>query len=156
MKTHSLPLGALLLLLSACGSSDAKAKGLSALQSGDYDAAATSLETAVASLDPSDPGYMEVAMGHCKALAHVDAQKAKAAFEELASAQELRVADYSEIVTHLLSAKQFVPAIEIMDNGLKKFPDDTKMAAIRDKVVEQSKQAADPDAMSALEGLGYL
>jgi hypothetical protein len=152
----TLPLLALVFLAGSCGSADPKTEGLSALQASDYGKAAVHLETALASLDPGSPDYMEVARGRCKALAHTDSQKAKAEFEKLASARELRVADYSEIVGHLLSAKQFMPAVEIMDGGLKKFPDDPKMILIKEKVIAQSKQAADPAAMQALAGLGYL
>jgi hypothetical protein len=152
----TLPLLALVFSAGSCGSADPKAEGMSALQASDYGKAAVHLETALASLDPGSPDYMEVAMGRCKALAHTDSQKAKAEFEKLATSQDMRVADYSEIVSHLLSAKQFMPAIEIMDGGLKKFPGDPKMILIKEKVVAQSKQAADPAAMQTLKGLGYL
>ncbi len=144
------------LVLTACGSGDPKKEGLDALQDSRWSDAVASLDKAIVDLDPSSPDYMEVAMGRCKALAHVDAKKAQTEFETLVAAGKVKVADFSEVVSHLLSAKQYVPAIELMDKGIKQFPEDPKMIQIRDTVVAQSKQANDPAANAALTGLGYL
>jgi hypothetical protein len=146
----------LALSLASCGSSDPKKEGLEAIQAGKWPEAVASLDKAMKDLPADSPDYMEVAMGHCTALAHVDAPKAKAEFETLITSNKAQIADFSTIVSHLLASKQFMPAIDLMDKGLKHFPEDPKMLAIKDKVVEASKQANDPEAQAALKGLGYL
>ena len=74
----------------------------------------------------------------------------------LAGANELEVGDYTMVVSHLMQAKAWVPAIEVMDAGKKKFPDNPKMDLLVEKVVAESKAAGDDAATAALQGLGYM
>ena len=82
MRTlHCLTL-AVALSIAACenSSSDAKEAGYQALQSGDFEGAVASFEEALATRSTGDADYVEVAVGHCQALAHVDAAKTKTTF----------------------------------------------------------------------------
>ncbi len=156
MRSSLFPcLLALSLTLFSCGSSDPKKEGLEAIQTGKWDEAVASLDKAFAGLPAEAPDYMEIAMGRCTALAHVDAPRAKAEFESLIKSGKTQVADFSTIVGHLIAANEYVPAIELMDKGLKQYPEDPKMVNLRDTVVSKSKASGSPEAQNALKGLGY-
>ena len=156
MRSLLLPcLLALSLTLVSCGSSDPKKEGLEAIQSGKWDEAVASLDKAIAGLPAEAPDYMEIAMGRCTALAHVDAPRAKAEFETLIQSGKTQMADFSTIVSHLMAANEYVPAIELMDKGLKQFPEQPEMVNLRNRVVLESKASGSPEAQNALKGLGY-
>jgi hypothetical protein len=156
MRTfHSLLL-ALLLPLGACGgaSGDPKEAGYQALQSGDYAAAAADFEKALAARSPSDADYVEVAVVHCQALAHVDPAKTKTTF--LALGDQVTDKDYSSVVVELVDVKEFQVAIDILEAGVTRFPESPKMELIKDKVVKASLETGDPALLAKLKGLGYL
>lgn len=156
MRTQLPVLLALTLSLAACGggSGDAKEDGFQALQSGDYADAAADFEKALATRGQSDADYVEVAVGQCQALAHVDAEKAKTKF--LALGDQAADKDYSIVVAELVTAKELLVAVEVMEAGVTRFPESPKMQQLKDKVVKASQESGDPDALAALKGLGYL
>ena len=173
-------LAALTLLLAACGSSDPKAEGLLALQSGEYEQAVAKLETALASTGPASPDFKEVAMGHCSALAYLDGEKARTAFEELASQCALSQADYSGFISHLVKARRFVPAVELLDQALKEFPEDPLLeeeairpiddvlappddaptreflVTLKEKALAKANQEPESEEARRLQSMGYL
>lgn len=155
MRTFPLTL-LLALSLAACGDSDPKEAGYKAIQSGEWAKAAASFDKALANLEPGSEERAELAVARCQALAHTAPEQAKTEFLALAGSTQLEPKDFTIVVTDLVSEKQFVPAIDILDVGIKSFPEHPKMTLLKDKVVEESKKSADPAALEKLKGMGYL
>lgn len=154
---RTLPLTLLLTLsLAACGDSDPKEAGYKAIQSGDWSGAAASFQKALDAAEPGSPDRVELAVARCQALAHTAPDQAKAEFLALAASAQLEPKDYTIVVSDLVSEKHFVPAIDILDVGVKTFPEHPKMTQLQQKVVEESQKADDPAALEKLKGLGYL
>ncbi len=156
MRTHHSLALALALSIAACGdgSGDAKEAGFQALQSGDFAEAAGHFEQALATRSSSDDDYVEIAVGHCQALAHVDASQAKTTF--LALGDLVTDKDYSIVVVELVNVREFEVAIDILEAGVTRFPESPKMLLIKDKVVKASQESGDPALLEKLKGLGYL
>ena len=55
-----------------------------------------------------------------------------------------------------MTAKAFLPAVTVMDLGIKAYPEDEKMELVKEKVIAESKAANDAGALAALQGMGYL
>ena len=146
----------LTLFLAACGDSDPKEAGYQAIQSGDWAKAAASFEKALADLEPGSVDRVELAVARCQALAHTAPEQAKSEFLALAQTAQLEPQDFTIVVTDLVSENHFVPAIDILDYGVKSFPEHPKMTLLKDKVVAESQKAADPAALEKLKGMGYL
>ncbi len=156
MQKHLASL--LLLSLAACGGGDPKADGFAAYGSGDYTTAVAKLDEALASRTQADADYLEIAVGRCQALAHVDAAKCQKEFLALAGANAdgIQSQDYSMIISELVAAKGFEPAVMVVDDGIKRFTESPKLVQLKDKIVQESKKAGDAGALKALDGLGYL
>ena len=162
MRTqHALAL-ALALSIAACGSGscDAKEAGYQALQSGDFEGAVTSFEEALATRSMDDADYVEVAVGHCQALAHVDAAKTKTTF--LALGDHTTDKDYSIVVAELVSESEFEVAIEILAAGVARFPNSPKMQQVKERVgktmeiaIQESANPEATKARKAIEAMGY-
>jgi hypothetical protein len=79
-----------------------------------------------------------------------------AQIEALASArpQNMPAAQYSATADQLKSAGQGVAAIQLLDLGLKRFPEDATLTAL----IEEAKAApdADSDELEMLRSLGYI
>ncbi|TDJ67510.1 MAG: hypothetical protein E2O39_14665 [Planctomycetota bacterium] len=156
MRTHHSVLLALTLSIAACGggTGDAKEAGFQALQSGDFADAAGHFEQALATRSPSDEDYVEIAVGHCQALAHIDPAQTKTTF--LALGDQVTPKDYSIVVVELVAVREFVTAIDILEAGVTRFPESPKMSVIKDRVVKASLEVGDSAALAKLKGLGYL
>jgi tetratricopeptide (TPR) repeat protein len=79
----------------------------------------------------------------------------KSQLERLASAHPERISatDYSSSAQLLQAAGQKPTAIEILDLGLKRFPDDAVLA----KMIEDSvASGSDPEELEMLRSLGYI
>ena len=152
---HSLLL-ALALAFTACnGGSDPKETAYAALQAGDHATAVSAFDEALAASDPGAPDHTELQLARCEALAYLDGDRAEAEFRDLcAGGAEIGVRQYSLIAGALLGADATVNAVNVVDMGVKAFPDDPKMAALLEKVKEAA--ATDPAALDALKGMGYL
>jgi len=154
---------ALPLALAACsGPSDPKAlidEATQSLNSGDFKGAKGGFESALAALgdDKSDPSYMRAKMGWIEAEAHIDGESAKEAFLELAGTAEanFQPKDYIKVGSILSSAKNYTPAVYVVDAGVKAFPDDEKLQKVIEKLQADVAAADDPAATAALDGLGY-
>ena len=147
-----------LLVLAACGgSSNPKLDAFAALNSGQFSAAVEYFDQALEGMDKADGSYLELVLGKCEALASTDAGFAKDLFLATAATHELAVRDYSYIVSRLVAAKAFDPAIDILKHGKEAFPaDKAKVDAMAEIVLSASVKAGDEDALKRLAGLGYI
>jgi len=158
MRTPIALILALSTTLAACGGSDPKAAADEAFQSGDYATAVTSFDAAMAAVDKSSPEYLGLAIDRCRALAHTDAASAKDSMIALAKAPESKVksSDYRLVAGEMFDAKEFSPAISLLDDGIKgRFSDDPKLLAMINKIKTEAEKSGDSETMSALQGLGY-
>lgn len=151
------------LLASACGSADPAElvkQGASQLGSGDAKAALASYEKAIDAIgdDQANPNYVRAHRGAAEAMVSTDPEGAKSRFLELARAQPARVtdADYSIFGSKLAGQKQFLPAIDVMDAGLKAHSGSPHLVAFRDQLVRDANSAGDAAAIEKLKNLGYL
>lgn len=158
MRTPTALILALSTTLAACGGGDPKESAYQALNSGDYAAAAADFEKAMAGVDAGSADYVGLAVGRCEALAHTDAPAAKNEMIALAGSHEGKVSskDYTLVASKMVDARNFVPAIELLDDGIKnRFKDDPKLLALMDKIKAEAEKSGDDGAMEALSGLGY-
>ena len=85
----------------------------------------------------------------------MDGAKAEAEFKSLVKGgAEIGVKQYSLIAGALIGADATVNAVNVVDMGVKAFPENAKMASPLEKVKEAA--ATDPEALDALKGMGYL
>jgi hypothetical protein len=156
----SLP--ALILTLASCGSGDPRQAGLRAIQAGEWSKAIELLDEAIADRSTDSPIDVEVAMGRCFALAHIDAARAKTEFDVLVAAGKTRVADYEMLLDHLLAAPDLEPATQVLDAGMHRFPGDPSMEKIKKQLVSETTRRSkgnDPAAeraLNSLKSMGYL
>ena len=149
------------LLLGSCAPSDPKTltdEGASALGAGDAAKAQESFEAALTGIDPSHPEWLRASIGRCQALARRDGPAAKKAFLELATAHPSRVneQDFSLVVSELVQHDAIVEAIDVMDAGVKLYPESPAMQTIKEKVLAASSKSKDAGALEKLKGLGYV
>ena len=148
------------VLLVACSESDPKVltdKGSAALGAGDAPAAIESFDAALQHMDARNPDYLRASMGRCQALARQNPSQAKDDFLALArsASDRVREQDYSTIVNELVKKGAVAEAVEVMDAGIKAFPESPQMQALKTSVVEASKKSKDRGALQKLKGLGY-
>lgn len=159
-----LPCLVLALVAGACGgggSSDPKAltdEGYAALGTSDYDGALESFQKALAEMDSAHAQFKRAKMGEIEALIHVDAERAKDEFIAMAGSMSGSVTakDYQAIASKMTSEKKYVPAIAVLDAGIKAHAENPKLLAIMEKVKSEAEKAGDSGALDALRGLGYL
>ena len=153
----------LALTLAACGGGATPAslntEGNTALGSGQYSTAAEHFEAALAAIgsDTSHDQYLRARMGLIEATVHLDAEKAKNDFLDLAkSSNSVGAKEYSKIGGMLANAGAFNPAIELVDAGIQAYPETPQLQKIIEQIKTQATQSGDSSALKALEGLGYL
>lgn len=158
MPTHSfLSVVCLTVSIASCGTSDPREAGLDALQRGRYFAAAEHLEDAIARTEPGTEQHLELAVARCRALANTDAPACQDEFlGVVATSASVTSKDFSMVADALVRANNYVEAIQILDAGVGKFPDDAAMEQQKASVVKESSRAADPEAIKKLRSLGYL
>ena len=158
MRTSTALLLALSMTLASCGEGDVKASAVSALQSGDWGKAAADFEKAMNAAEAGSDEYVALAVDRCKALAHTDAEGAKNLLIEIASAHsdKVREKDYSLVASEMVSARNFVPAIHMLDDGIKRYPEAPKLQQLIEKIKVEAEKGGDSETMSALQGLGYV
>jgi hypothetical protein len=147
-------------VLTACNGSDPKAltdKGSAALGSGDTRTALESFDAALKHMDPAHPDFLRASLGRCRALASQNPAQAKQDFLSLARSTSLKVneQDFAAMAEELVNRGAAADAVDVMDAGLKAFPESPKMQFLKQKVVEASKKSKDPAALNKLKGLGY-
>lgn len=147
-------------VLAGCGGSDPKAltdKGAAALGSGNMPAAIESFNAALQHMDASHPDYLRASMGRCRALAGQNPKQAKDDFLALSRSAtvKLQEQDYTTIANELVKKGAVTDAVEVMDAGIKAFPESPMMEVLKKHVVEASSKSKDPAALKMLKGLGY-
>ena len=162
------PLAALIALLAclqtACGgSSDPRTltdEGRKALNSGDYQAAASSYEKALAELENNtdSPEWKQAKLGLVQALARIDAARAKKDFLDYAAANPSKVndSDFNLIAGRLADANKLNEAIEVLKVGKEKFPESPHLDTLGDQLAKKAQSSGDAGAQDALKGLGYV
>jgi hypothetical protein len=160
MQLLFVPLALLPLFACSCGGSsapdDLTSQALDELHSGKHASALTKFRKVLENVKPGDAGYLEAKLGAIEARIHSDPEGAKAEFLELASAHpdQVDARRYSHVGGCLANAKQWVPSINVMDAGIKRFgKDEPKLKALLEKIKKES--AGDAGAENALKGLGY-
>jgi tetratricopeptide (TPR) repeat protein len=147
-------------LLASCGGTDpaaTKDAAYSALGAGDYASAQALFDEALAAMSPGDPAFVQVSFGSCRALAHSDGPAARTAFLALADTNDsIGVKDYSMLVSELMDAGNLLDAIELLDKGLTRYPDNERLSKLKEHVVAESQKPGNDAAMDKLKGLGYL
>jgi len=164
MRTLAALATALPLLLAACGgSSDPGAladSGQKALGSGDYSAALADFEKAVDAMggDTSHQDYVRARLGAVEALTQIDASRAKSEFLELADAHSDRVndRDFNRIGGRLGSAGNVNEGTELVQAGLKRYPESEHLKKLVQRLGDMAQQSGDSEALEALKGLGYV
>jgi hypothetical protein len=154
-------LAALCSFLPACAPADPRDladQGSRALASGDAAGARESFEAALAGLKPGDPDYPRASMGLFQALVRSEPEQARDRFLAFAKEPSARVGEveYGAMVSEFLRRERTSEAIDVMDAGVKAFPQSELMASIQKKVEEQARSAKDPASMQKLKGLGYV
>ncbi len=149
------------LLAPACGPADPRAltdAGASALASGDSPKARDCFEQALAELKPGDPEYVRASLGLFQALVRGEPVQARDKFLAFAKAQAASVNEghYGAMVGEFLRRDRTAEAIDVMDAGVKAFPNSEVMLAIQKRVEEQARTAKDPAALQKMKGLGYI
>jgi alkylhydroperoxidase family enzyme len=151
---------ALSLPLVACGGADSDpvAAAEAALQGGDSRKAADLLQGHLAGLDRASAEYREVAILHCSALAESQPAASKDALLALATAQPDGVTpkDFKDVQSYLQTHGHFSEAIDVMDAGLKRWPNDATMLKVKDVLIAAVQSAGDEEATAKLKGLGYM
>lgn len=169
MRTRLLFAALSALSLASCGGGSTPAdlinEGHRALSSGDASEALAKYDGALAELQPSDPRYVEAKIGALRAQAYGDPKdaekrpKADAAvvgFLALAKADPVPASEYRMFVTDLANAGAYQAAIDVLEAGNSKYPDDPKWKALQAKLVKAADAAGDSGAMDRMKGLGYV
>lgn len=142
--------------LVACGQSpqDQLTAARASLASSDYAAA---IETADAGLaaSPDDVTAWGLELVKLEALSRSgDGAGTVAQLSKLAeaNAERLTASEYSGTAQLLRTADAKTEAIEVLDLGAKRFPDDATIL----KMIEDSKGSVDPAELEMLKSLGYI
>lgn len=146
----------LCLPLAACGSGNPRVNARDALNSGDYSTAISEFDEALAGLTVGSPDYVGLSVDRCRALAYADAEQAKDDFVALASSADVELRDFTAVVSELVAAAAWLPAIDLVDAGMKRFPEEPGMLEIKVRVIEKSKESGNEDALKKLKGIGYI
>jgi hypothetical protein len=145
-----------LLLVGACGGQSSEKAAYQALGSGQFAEAVGLFDRALSVVEETDERYLGLLLGKCSALASTDAPRARDLFLATADSHALKVQDYNLVVSHLVSARAFDPAIDIMEEGAKAFPDDPKIKEMGQVVRKASEKTGDTAALARLKSLPYL
>ncbi len=149
----------LVLLLPSCGGGADPAEltraGYSQLNSGNAQAAQTSFERALTSLQPGDPDYVRASLGLAQVLAAQDPARAKQLFLDLSAKGLVQEGDFRLVAGALVSARHFEEATALVQVGMTAFPESPRMAELRDYVGDSALKMGS-EVPAALKGLGYV
>ena len=154
-------LACLPLTLAACGGGDPAEhtdQGYAALNSGDAETALDHFAAALGALGPTDPGYERARMGEIEAKIRLRPDAAAQSFLAYATEQPSQVdaGDYHKVGVQLSERSALSDAVVVLDAGLKRFPDDPKLAEAMEKTTAAAQKAGDSGALDKLRGLGYV
>ena len=161
MRSAILPLVCLVFLAASCSESNPKVltdSGTAALGSGDAPAALKSFDAALSHMDAKHPDFLRASMGKCQALARQNPIEAKQEFLDLARKHTdlVKEPDFATIIRELVRKRAISEATEVVQAGMKSFPQSPTMKAILNEVGDEAKKSSvDPAALDKLKGLGY-
>ncbi|MEM1044157.1 MAG: hypothetical protein AAF726_13510 [Planctomycetota bacterium] len=158
LSTALLPLS--LLSLAACGgnSSAADVDIAELVQTGKFEAAVSAAEAQMATIEKGTEAHKDLVLNYASALAESDSEKARNEFLGFATEHTDLVTpkDFKFVVSQLRTHDQYLHAIDVMDAGKKRWPNDAEM----DKTVEALKQdiaaSGNSAAAAKMAGLGYM
>jgi hypothetical protein len=152
-------LGVLALCASicACGMSSREhlASAREALAAADYDTAVESARAGLAAAPDTVAAWgLEIVVLEAHARAGQGPQ-AKAQLERLAADHPDRIpaTEYSAAASQLKAAGEGTAAIEVLDLGMKRFPEDRLLAAM---IEASASGGSDPAELEMLRSLGYI
>jgi len=157
---NARPTALLALFLLACGASDPRTwidAGTSARNAGKHGDAAACFGKALEALEavPSDPQVKTARLGHVRAVAHLDAARARAEFLDYAQESgQVTEADWHEVTSEFLGAGAFVEALEILEAFQEAYPESPHFDALFREVEEQARKsgALVPEWLKAIAG----
>lgn len=160
MRTALLLLA--LLPLASCGgggAADPKAltdSGWAALSSNDHAKAVEDLQAALDAIgdDHAHAQYERARTGLINANAYVNPDVAKEQFLAMAAEADLDANQYSNLGGLLADASNFMQALDVLHEGLKKHEGHAGLTGLLDRIKTESE--SDPALQSALQDLGYL
>ncbi|MBW1880014.1 MAG: hypothetical protein JRJ84_16755 [Deltaproteobacteria bacterium] len=155
---RSLAFALTLALVSACGGTtpDGQLKVAEGhLTAGTFDQAATAAAEGLTA-NPSDAAIrwrLEFTLLEAQARGG-DVAAATATLERLAALEgtQIKGTHYVSTADQLKGGGQATGAVELLDKGLKRFPDDADIA----QAIERTKASGGMDELEALKSLGYL
>jgi len=156
ISTLRAALPTLALALVACGGGDAASQDPDALiQDGKTAAALEAIAEQKKTVEEGSEEHLELVLLEVKAQADEAPEAAKEAFLGFAGAHPDSVspADFKYAVSELRTYSNYVEAIQVMDAGKKRWPED----AVMDELLAMLEKDAENDegAANALKGLGY-
>lgn len=160
---NAFALSALLSIAACGGAADPGAmntEGFKKLDSQDHAGALESFEASLAAIgeDTGHADYKRARLGAVEAQAYIDGQEAAKNFMAFAKAAPSTVDgnDFARIGGILMNAKAFKPAVDVVDAGIKAFPEKPELDALIKAIEVAAAKAGDKSATSALDSLGYL
>ena len=163
MRTASLLLSLAVTFTSCGGSADPAAltdSGAQSLGSGKYAEAAAQFDEALKGMagDTNNDQYLRAKWGIIEAGAHVSPDRAVTEFLTLVKANSATMSakDYAKVGSWLTDAKNYVQAINVIDAGVKAYPETPSLIAQLKDIQKKVEASGDEDAANALGGLGYL
>lgn len=150
-----------LCFLPSCGGSDPKTlidDGSKALNSGDYRAAASSFDEALAALDASSPEWLRAKLGGIQARTQIDGVKAMDEFLQLAKASPGKVTaeHFNLIGSRLGDASKLTEATKVLEVGMEMHPESPHLKALLAELGKKAEASGDPEALKNLKSLGYI
>ena len=146
----------LLAALTACGSGDADP--LMLIQQEDYAGAISAIEPLLKTVEQGSEEHKNLLMGYTEALCVESPDKARDTFLAAMDSRKdfIQPADLTYIVNRMAHHKHLVEAIQVMDKGKNTWPSNDKIKVVLGELIAASESSGDDEALSALEGLGYL
>lgn len=159
MKLQSALLTLVLASLVACGGgAPADADVGKLLQTGKYEEAVKIVEGRLESVAKGTEDEKSLILDYAEGLSYTDAAKAQESFLTFAKANSALVTpkDFKHVVACLRTNEGLLQAIDVMNDGMKRWPGDTVMAELLELVKADVIKANDPAAKAKMEGLGYM
>lgn len=159
MRLTSTLLPLALLTFTACdGSASIDADIATLVQTGDYSAAIAAAEAQLPKVEQGSEAHKSLVIDYASALAESDAKKARDEFLTFAKAHESLVAptDYKYVVSQLRTHDSFIEAIDVMDAGKKRWPEDATLDEMVAALKQDIETSGDTAAAAKMKGLGYM
>lgn len=159
MKLQSALLTLALASLAACGGNPAAEADIGKLlQTGKYEEAVKIVETRLGTVTKGTEDEKSLILDYAEGLSYTDAAKAQESFLTFAkaNAELVKPKDFKHVVACLRTNEGLLQAIDVMNDGMKRWPDDAVMSELLELVKADVIKANDPAAKAKMEGLGYM